>query len=210
MAQFRYQALSAAGEVLHGQMEAGSAEEVIGKLQEAGHIPVEARRADEVGSGTNWSGLFQRDTLGPEQVLQFTEQLATLLGAGQPLDRALAILLDLPESAAARKVIANVRDAVRGGMSLSAAMEQQHGVFSRLYISTVRAGEIGGSLHETLARLADYLERSRALRSRVINALIYPMILVAIVSLAILFLLGYVVPQFQQMYEGLGAQLPLL
>ena len=210
MTQFRYQALSAAGEVLHGQMEAGSAEEVIGKLQEAGHIPVEARRADEVAAGTNWSALFQRDTLGPEQVLQFTEQLATLLGAGQPLDRALAILLDLPESAAAKKVIANVRDAVRGGTSLSAAMEQQHGVFSRLYVSTVRAGEIGGSLHETLARLADYLERSRALRSRVINALIYPLILVSIVSLAILFLLGYVVPQFQQMYEGLGAQLPLL
>ena len=210
MAQFRYQALSATGEVLRGQMEAGSAEEVIGKLQEAGHIPVEARHADELAPGTNWSALFQRDTLGPEQVLQFTEQLATLLGAGQPLDRALAILLDLPESAEAKKVIANVRDAVRGGTSLSAAMEQQHGVFSRLYISTVRAGEIGGSLHETLARLADYLERSRALRSRVINALIYPLILVTIVSLAILFLLGYVVPQFQQMYEGLGAQLPLL
>ena len=210
MAQFRYQALSAAGEPLQGQMEAASAEEVIGRLQEAGHIPVEARRADEVASGTSWTALFQRKTLGPEQVLQFTEQLATLLGAGQPLDRALAILLDLPESAEAKKIIANVRDAVRGGTSLSTALEQQHGVFSRLYVSTVRAGEVGGSLHETLARLADYLERSRALRTRVVNAMIYPAILVTMITLSLLFLLGYVVPQFQQMYEGLGAQLPLL
>ncbi len=210
MAQFRYQALSASGESLYGQMEAASAEEVIGRLQEAGHIPVEARRSDEVASAVSWTTWFQRKTLGPEQVLQFTEQLSTLLGAGQPLDRALAILLDLPESNDAKKIIANVRDGVRGGSSLSAALEQQHGVFSRLYVSTVRAGEVGGSLHETLARLADYLERSRSLRARVVNALIYPAILVAIISLSLLFLLGYVVPQFQQMYEGLGAQLPLL
>jgi general secretion pathway protein F len=94
MAQFRYQALSATGEPLQGQMEAASAEEVIGRLQEAGHIPVEARRADEIASGQSWTALFQRKTLGPDQVLQFTEQLSTLLGAGQPLDRALAILLD--------------------------------------------------------------------------------------------------------------------
>ncbi len=210
MAQFRYQALSATGEALTGQMDAASAEEVIGRLQEAGHIPVEARRADEAASAGSWTAWFKRNALGPEQILQFTEQLATLLGAGQPLDRALAILLDLPEAAEAKKIIANVRDAVRGGTSLSAALEQQHGVFSRLYISTVRAGEIGGSLHETLARLADYLDRSRTLRSRVINAMIYPAILVTMISLSLLFLLGYVVPQFQQMYEGLGAELPLL
>ena len=210
MAQFRYQALSATGESLTGQMDAASAEEVIGRLQEAGHIPVEARRADEVASGASWTALFQRKALTPEQILQFTEQLATLLGAGQPLDRALAILLDLPESNDAKKVIASVRDAVRGGTSLSTALEQQHGVFSRLYVSTVRAGEVGGSLYETLARLADYLDRSRTLRSRVVNAMIYPVILVTMITLSLLFLLGYVVPQFQQMYEGLGAELPLL
>jgi general secretion pathway protein F len=210
MAQFRYQALSATGETLQGQMEAASAADVIAKLQEAGHIPVEARRTDEIAAAASWTTMFQRKALTQEQIQQFTEQLATLLGAGQPLDRALAILLDLPESAEARKTIANVRDAVRGGTSLSAALEQQHGVFSRLYVSTVRAGEVGGSLHETLARLADYLDRSRALRARVVNALIYPAILVTMISLSMLFLLGYVVPQFQSMYDGLGAKLPLL
>jgi len=92
---------------------------------------------------------------------------------------------------------------------LSTALERQHGTFSRLYVNMVRAGEAGGSLHETLQRLADYLERSRALRARVINALIYPIILLTIVGLSLLFLLGYVVPQFAAMYASLDAELPL-
>ena len=93
--------------------------------------------------------------------------------------------------------------------ALSTALERQHGTFSKLYINMVRAGEAGGSLHETLARLADYLERSRAMRGRVINALIYPVILLAMVGLSLLFLLGFVVPQFAAMYDSLDAELPL-
>jgi general secretion pathway protein F len=207
---FRYKALSTAGDALEGQMEADSAEEVIARLQDAGHLPVEARRADEVAETGSLASLFRRQDLDARQVLQFTQQLATLLGAGQPLDRALGILMDLPESAPARRVLARVREAVRGGAPLSTALEQQHGVFSRLYVNMVRAGEAGGSLHETLARLADYLERSQSLRGRVINALIYPAILVAMIGLALMFLLGYVVPQFELMYQGLDAELPLL
>jgi general secretion pathway protein F len=88
------------------------------------------------------------------------------------------------------------------------ALERQHGLFSRLYVNMVRAGEAGGSLHETLQRLADYLERSRALQGKVINALVYPAILLVVVGGALLFLLGYVVPQFAQMYESLDVALP--
>jgi general secretion pathway protein F len=137
-----------------------------------------------------------------------TQQLATLLAAGQPLDRALTILLELPDDAQAKRTLTEVRDAVRGGASLSAALERQHGSFSRLYVNMVRAGEAGGNVHETLQRLAEYLERASALRTRVINALIYPAILLILVGLSLLFLLGYVVPQFGAMYESLDAQLP--
>src|SRR5690606_8915985 len=112
--------------------------------------------------------LFKPTACAGERLVQFTQQLATLLGAGQPLDRALTILLDLPEDEAAKRTITDVRDQVRGGTSLSAALERQHGTFSRLYINMVRAGEAGGSLQDTLQRLADYLERSRALRGRVL------------------------------------------
>ena len=208
MALYRYKALNARGEVLDGQMEAASDADVALRLQEQGHLPVEARLASEGGGEPSWRALFTPKPFAGQRLVQFTQQLATLLGAGQPLDRALTILLELPEDEAARRTITDIRDAVRGGASLSAALERQHGVFGRLFVNMVRAGEAGGSLHETLQRLADYLERSRALRARVINALVYPAILLVMVGLSLLFLLGYVVPQFSAMYESLDADLP--
>lgn len=209
MALYRYKALNARGETLDGQMEAASDAEVALRLQEQGHLPVEARLASEGGGDAAWRALFKPKPFAGQRLVQFTQQLATLLGAGQPLDRALTILLELPEDAAARRTISEVRDAVRGGTALSTALERQHGTFSRLYINMVRAGEAGGSLEDTLQRLADYLERSRLLRARVVNALIYPAILLVMVGLSLLFLLGYVVPQFAAMYESLDAPLPL-
>lgn len=207
MPLFRYKALSATGEPLDGQMEAASADEVVVRLQDQGHLPVEARRAD-AGGGDGFAGLLRRKEFGDEQVLQFTQQLATLLGAGQPLDRALGILLELPDSLQARRVIERVREAVRGGTPLSTALEQQHGLFSRLYVNLVRAGEAGGNVHEALRRLADYLERSAKLRGRVINALIYPVILCVMVVASVGFLMAVVVPQFQVLFESLNAELP--
>ncbi len=209
MPLYRYKALNSRGETLDGRMEAASDAEVALRLQEQGHLPVEARLASEGGGDGAFKALFRRGGFAGERLVQFTRQLATLLGAGQPLDRALTILLDLPEDETARRIVADVRDQVRGGTSLSTALERQHGSFSRLYVNMVRAGEAGGTLQETLERLADYLERSRALRGRVLNALIYPAILVVMVGLALLFLLGYVVPQFGVMYESLDAELPL-
>jgi general secretion pathway protein F len=149
MALFRYKALSPPAKRSTGRWRPPAAAEVISKLQDAGNIPVEAKPADEAGSG-GLAGLFKRSEMSGAQVLQFTQQLSTLLGAGQPLDRALQILLDLPESKEARRLIERIRETVRGGAPLSQALEQQHGVFSRLYVNMVRAGEVGGSLHDTL------------------------------------------------------------
>ena len=209
MPQYRYKALNAHGELFDGQMEAASEAEVAARLQDQGHVPMEARvAADGTSGAVSWASLLRRKPFDGAALVQFTQQLATLLGAGQPLDRALSILLELPEDERSRRVITDVRDIVRGGASLSTALERQHGLFSRLYINMVRAGEAGGSLHETLQRLADYLERSRELKGRVINALIYPAILLAVVGGALLFLLGYVVPQFALMYESLDVALP--
>lgn len=209
MPLFHYKALNARGEMLDGQMEAASNVEVVQRLQEQGHLPVEAKLASEAGAGTSWKALFKPKPFTGARLVQFTQQLSTLLGAGQPLDRALTILLDLPEDETAKSTVADIRDAVRGGTSLSVALERQHGTFSRLYINMVRAGEAGGNLHETLARLDDYLERSRVMQGRVINALIYPAILLVMVGASLMFLLGYVVPQFGAMYESLDAELPM-
>ncbi len=210
MPTFRYKAVSPSGETLAGQMEAGSSGEVIAKLQEAGNVPISAQ---EAGQGL---GFVLGDLMGggsranSREIGMLTQQLATLLGAGLPLDRALQILEDLGESDALQKLIKAIRDQVRGGAPLSDALEQQHGVFSRLYINMVRGGESGGTLDTTLARLAEYLERSKALKDTIISALIYPALLLVLAVGSLLVLLAYVVPQFTPIFEDLGEDLPVL
>jgi len=208
MPLYRYKALNTRGETLDGTMDATSEAEVALRLQEQGHLPIEARPASEARAVEDWRALFKPKPFSGQRLVQFTQQLATLLNAGQPLDRALTILLDLPEEPEAKRTITELRDAVRGGVSLSTALERQHGTFSRLYVNMVRAGEAGGSLEDTLQRLADYLESARLLRGRVVNALIYPAILIVMVGASLMFLLGYVVPQFAAMYDSLDAELP--
>ncbi|MBB3227906.1 general secretion pathway protein F [Luteibacter sp. Sphag1AF] len=208
MSQFRYRAITAAGEALTGQMEAPTVEDVIARLQDQGHTPLEARLADGDGSASGLSALFRKGPFTGDQLAQFTHQLATLLGAGQPLDRALGILLDLPEGERAKNLVERVRDRVRGGTTLSQALDEEHGVFPRLYISLVRAGEAGGSLDETLRRLADYLERSQQLRGSIVNALIYPAFLMVGVLGSLVLLLAYVVPQFVPIFEDMQVPVP--
>ena len=210
MTLYYYKAVTPAGETLDGQMDVGTHDEVIGKLQDAGNIPLEVREADAADARGLLAAVFKRATLKDTQVLQFTQMLSTLLGAGQPLDRALQILLDVPESVKAKRMLERVRDQVRGGTPLSDALEAEHGAFSRLYINMVRAGETGGSLDDTLRRLGDYLERSRALKSSVINAMIYPAFLVGMVLVSLMILLVYVVPQFAPMFADMNIEMPLI
>ncbi len=207
MPSFRYKAISATGETLRGSMEAASEEEVVARLQDQGHTPLEAAPADAVATAQSFAWL-RRGPLAGGQLALFTHQLATLLGAGQPLDRALTLLQELPEGASAQKLIERVRDRVRGGSTLSRALEEEHDVFPRLYISLVRAGEAGGALEGTLRRLADYLERAQALRSSVINALIYPAFLLVGVLGSLVLLMAYVVPQFVPIFANMGVPLP--
>jgi general secretion pathway protein F len=208
VALFRYKALSAAGEALAGTMEAVRAEDVVARLQEQGHLPLDVGTSLDEGAGAGFAALFRKKALDEAAVLQFTQQLATLLGAGQALDRALGTLLDLPDNPQSRRVIERIRDAVRGGLPLSAALEQQHGLFSRLYVNLVRAGEAGGGLQVALLRLGEYLERAAALKAQVISALIYPILLLVMVLAVCALLLGVVVPQFNDLLASTDVTLP--
>lgn len=210
MSMFRYRAISAAGEALTGRMEAASVADVVARLQDQGHTPLEAAPAEGAASGGGLAGMFRKGAFTGDQLAQFTHQLATLLGAGQPLDRALGILLDLPEGERAKNLVERVRDRVRGGTTLSTALDEENGVFPRLYVSLVRAGEAGGSLDETLRRLADYLERAQALRGSIVNALIYPAFLMVGVLGSLVLLLAYVVPQFVPIFADMQVPIPLI
>lgn len=208
MALYEYKAVTPSGETLTGEMEATSSDLVIRRLQEAGNIPVMAR---EAGSGYRLDTLFRRRRgLNQKEIGEVTQQMATLLGAGMPLDRSLGIMVDLAENERVERVMGEVRNRVREGGSLSESLEEQHGVFSRFYINMVRAGEIGGSLDETLSRLAEYLERTKEVRDSVVSALIYPAFLMVLALASLIVLMGYVVPQFTPMFEDLGQDLPLL
>jgi general secretion pathway protein F len=210
VALFRYKFVDPSGDVQEGEMEGDSQEAVIRRLQEAGHVPI---RADEVKAGGYRWGLrlpsLRRNRASRKDIGIFTQQLETLLRAGLPLDRALGLLEGLAESETMANLVQRMQEAVRGGSALSAALEAQHGVFSRFYVSMVRAGEAGGALDTVLARLSDYLERSKELRDTVLSALIYPAILLTVALLSVVILLTLVVPQFSQLFHDMGKALPL-
>ena len=207
MPSFRYKAVTPAGETVQGRMDAASADDVVARLQEQGNVPLEA--TDAAGGDSPFSGL-RRKTLSGAALVEFTGQLGILLHAGLPLDRALQMLLELPEGERARHVVERIRDRVRGGASLSRAMEEEHGVFSKLYLSMVRAGEAGGALDAALARLADYLERARRLRESVIGALVYPAFLLFGVLGALILLLAFVLPKFVPIFHDMNVRIPLI
>lgn len=209
MSRFRYKAVGAEGEVVTGWMEAGSVDEVVARLQDQGATPLQAEPAADAGTGARaLRALLRRGPLDGDARAEFTFQLATLLGAGQPLDRALGLLADLPGDARARHLLARVRDRVRGGSPLSTALEEESGAFPPLYVALVRAGELGGTLDEALRRLAEYLERAEALRGTVINALIYPAFLLVGVLGSLVLLLAYVVPQFVPIFADMQVPVP--
>lgn len=208
MPVFTYKAVTPSGETLNGEMEAPSADLVVAHIQETGNIPVQTR---EVGSGLRLESLFRRRRgLTQREVGDLTQQLATLLGAGLPLDRSLGILVELAENERVGSTLSKVRDRVREGISLSEALEERHGNFSRFYINMVRAGELGGSLDQTLARMAEYLERAKELKDGVVSALIYPALLVVLAIASLILLMVYVIPQFTPMFEDFGGELPFL
>ena len=206
MPLFEYKAVSPSGETVRGTMEAASEGMVIAKLQEGGNIPLSANEAGKGGFSLDFLSLKRRG-MNTREVGQFTQQLATLLGAGLPLDRSLQVLLELSENDRIKQTVTAVRDQVREGGSLSDALDAQHGSFSRLFINMVRAGEIGGSLDTTLDRLADYLERSKDLKDSVVSAMVYPIMLMILAGGSLVLLLVYVIPQFTPIFEELGGDL---
>jgi general secretion pathway protein F len=209
MSLFTYKAINNLGETEEGVRDAPDEQFLIGALQAEGYIPIRVAPA----SAKSFLGLrlgAKQSKLSQKEIALFTSELATLLDSGLPLDKSLMVLIDLAEdNERLSKLIGRVLEKVKGGSSLADALEKQSGVFSRFYLNMIRAGEAGGSLGEVLNRLTEYLERSRELKDTVSTALIYPAILL-IMSLASLFvMLIFVVPQFTEMFESAGKELPL-
>jgi general secretion pathway protein F len=208
---FKYKAVSAGGEVQEGVLEAASTSAAVARVQSMGLIPI---RAEEAGVGAaavpaaaGRTALFQRRTVTQVDIGVMSRELATLLRAGLPLDRSFEILINLTGKPAMAELLGKVRNEVRGGSALSKALEAQK-VFSRFYVNMIRAGEAGGSLPTVMLRLAEYMERAKALRDNITASLTYPALL-AIVSIgAVVVLLGLVVPRFKPIFAGAGKAVP--
>jgi general secretion pathway protein F len=211
MPNFRYTAITAAGETTSGLMEAPSEKALLETLRRQGNLPMRAEPADARRNvltslmGAEFGG---RRRLGGQDLAEVTRELSVMLNAGQDLDRALRFLCDTATKKHVRAILAQVREAVRDGSAFAAALQQHPRSFPRLYIGLVRAGESGGMLAPTLERLADLLERQRALQSSIISSLIYPAILLVAGIGSIILLLTQVLPQFTPMFEQAGAALP--
>lgn len=143
-----------------------------------------------------------------DDILTMTSELAVLLRAGLPIDRALKVQIDMSSKTSYTELLRHLLNTVKSGKSMSYGLEANPELFGGFYTSMVRSGEASGRLAEVLTRLSDQLERSKEVRSTVVSALIYPAILATVAVLSIAVMLGFVVPQFEALFADMGDALP--
>ena len=210
MPRFRYTVVDASGKSVRGVGEAATEAALAERVYGQGQLLL---RAVELGQGGSFFDFLHVDLalargLPTAVLAHITRELSVMLAAGQDIDHALQFLVEIAEDRRSRQIVESLRNEVRRGKALAAALADHPRVFSRLYVSLVRAGEAGGNLAESLAQLADLLEREARLKATVQSALTYPALLVVGAIGTVTFLLTYVLPQFTPIFEQAGAQLP--
>jgi general secretion pathway protein F len=206
MPEFLYRAIKASGQLVHGSLVAETELALLAELRQMGCLPIQVSRKER--SKERWP-LLNRARLSSQDRLGFARQLATLVRAGVPLDRSLALARDLAEKPALRAVIDNSLRQLRAGKSFTESLASDERFFPPLYVAMVRAGEASGTLPAVLDRLVEFEEFSSELRGYLVSALIYPLLLLTVGGGAIALLLGFVVPRFAQVFEDAGKELPL-
>ncbi len=212
MPVYEYSALNPAGKKLKGIVEADSRTAARQKIRQAGNYPVDIKEtlSGKKGETKRKASFFRLGgRIKQQEVHIATRQLATLLGAGIPLVPALNGLIEQTTNPAFRTIIAQIKDQVNEGNSLTTALSEHPRIFSRIYINMVQAGEASGSLDVVLERLADFGENQQALKSRITAALIYP-VFMGFVGIGVLFtLITVIIPKITKVFEGSKQALPL-
>lgn len=207
MPEFSYKAVKGSGQVVEGVLVAETQPALVAELRQKGFLPI--RVSLKNGAIGSRFAFLRRGRLSSADRLGFARQLATLVRAGIPLDRSLALSRDLAEKPALGEVIGRTLKELRGGKSLANSLADCGDFFPPLYVAMVRAGEASGTLPAVLDRLVEFEEFSDELKSYLVSALIYPALLVTVGGAAIALLLGWVVPRFAQVFEEAGRDLPL-
>src|SRR6267378_3286126 len=230
MPRFQYVALDARGQESTGLIEANSENEVIGQLRQAGYFPtgvyeegkgpsrdgkVRRARAPTLPAAPKTAGrrtqitLFQRQKVKSKILMIFTRQLATLIDSGLPLLRSLNVLSKQERDPVLKRTTEALADSVQGGNTFSDALAQHPKIFNELYVSMVKAGELGGVLEVVLTRLAEFQEKAQKIKNKVLAAMVYPIIVLTLALSILSFLLVFIVPRFQMIFHEMLGDKPL-
>jgi len=213
MPKYSYRAADPNGEIIQGAIEALNEKEVVSSLHDLQLIPI---RISSAGQSTlsnlfttkvNPNAIIRRIT--SRDVMQFTQDLATLMGAGLPVDRSLSILSGACANERLRRIIGPVNKEIQGGSYVSDALADYPDIFSRFYISMIRVGESSGTLSTVLLRLGYFLNDAQKLKDDIRAALIYPTFLVLLCGVSLMIISVVVMPKFSVIFNDLGIALPL-
>ncbi|CDT45101.1 General secretion pathway protein F [Vibrio coralliirubri] len=208
MAAFEYKALDAKGKSKKGSIEADNARQARQRLKEQGLMPVEMTEAKAKNAkGSKPSTSFKRGISTPDLAL-ITRQISTLVQSGMPLEECLKAVAEQSEKPRIRTMLLAVRSKVTEGYSLADSLADYPHIFDELFRAMVAAGEKSGHLDAVLERLADYAENRQKMRSKLLQAMIYPVVLVVFAVTIVSFLLATVVPKIVEPIIQMGQELP--
>jgi type II secretory pathway component PulF len=210
MANYIYQAINESGKTVAGVLEAESTEMANTLLAGRGLIPSKIIE-EKVRTGDNiWTKIKAlTGSVNVTDLILFTKQFRSMLNAGVPILRLLQVLESQTESSVLREAISKIIEDIKQGASLYQALEKYPKIFSRLYCSMIRAGEVSGSVPSILERLSYIIEHEAKVKSDIKSALRYPQIVVIALGMAFVILLTFVVPTFVDMFKSAGLELPL-
>ena len=209
MATFSYTAVDAQGKQATGTVEAADQTEAISQIRQLGYYPQRLdEKREEAASTMEKAPKIKRGGKVKIKILTvFTRQLATLIDAGLPLLRSLNTLARQERNPVMRNTMTQLAASVESGNTFSEALAQHPGVFNKLYVNMVKAGELGGVLEIVLARLAEFQEKAQRIKGKVTSAMVYPLVVLTIAVLILSFLLVFIVPKFQKIFtEALPGQ----
>lgn len=213
MPLYQFEAMDATGQEIRDEIDAANEEEAQTTIRQMGYFVTKISVKKQAATAT-------RDAKGKKKrafaiggaktkhICAFTRQLSILQDAGLPILRSLKILENNQKPGKLKNALMDTCEEIEGGSTLSEAMSKSPKVFSRLYVNMIKAGEAGGALETILQRLADFLERAESLKRKVKGALIYPVIVVMVATAILTFIMLFIVPTFETMFEEFGLTLP--
>ena len=216
MPTFQFEAIDAAtGKEIRDTVDAANETEAQATIRSMGYMVTKlkarkAKAAGAAGGGRKPGRSFAIGGVKTKDLTMFTRQLSILQDAGLPILRSLKLLADMQKPGRLKNSLLDVCDEIEGGANLSEAMSKSPKAFDRLYCNMIRAGEAGGALEVILRRLAEFMERSQALKRKVKGALVYPIVVVLVAVGILAFIMVQIVPQFKKIFDDFGSELPAM